>query len=36
VMPNPGPEVALRTGDLVGVLGTPDQRAAFRALTQEP
>ena len=36
VMPNPGPEVALRTGDLVGVLGTPDQRAAFRTLTQEP
>jgi hypothetical protein len=23
-------------GDLVGVLGTPDQRAAFRALTNEP
>jgi CPA2 family monovalent cation:H+ antiporter-2 len=35
VMPNPGPEVALRAGDLVGVLGTPDQRAAFRALAQE-
>ena len=36
VMPNPGPELALRAGDLVGVLGTPDQRAAFRALTNEP
>jgi CPA2 family monovalent cation:H+ antiporter-2 len=36
VMPNPGPEVALRAGDLVGVLGTPDQRTAFRALTNEP
>jgi monovalent cation:H+ antiporter-2, CPA2 family len=35
VMPNPGPEVALQAGDLVGVLGTPDQRAAFRALAQE-
>jgi CPA2 family monovalent cation:H+ antiporter-2 len=35
VMPNPGPEVALRTGDLVGVLGTPAQRAAFRALTDK-
>jgi CPA2 family monovalent cation:H+ antiporter-2 len=32
VMPNPGPEVALQAGDLVGILGTPDQRAAFRAL----
>jgi CPA2 family monovalent cation:H+ antiporter-2 len=36
VMPNPGPEVALRAGDLVGVLGTPDQRATFRALVNEP
>ena len=35
VMPNPGPEVALQAGDLVGVLGTPDQRAAFRALAKE-
>ncbi|MCA1847911.1 MAG: cation:proton antiporter, partial [Actinobacteria bacterium] len=35
VMPNPGPEVALQAGDLVGVLGTPDQRAAFKALAQE-
>jgi CPA2 family monovalent cation:H+ antiporter-2 len=35
VMPNPGPEVALRVGDLVGVLGTPDQRTAFRALTSD-
>jgi K+:H+ antiporter len=36
VMPNPGPEVALRADDLIGVLGTPDQRAAFRALAHEP
>jgi CPA2 family monovalent cation:H+ antiporter-2 len=36
VVPNPGPEVALQAGDLVGVLGTPDQRAAFRALAEEP
>jgi monovalent cation:H+ antiporter-2, CPA2 family len=36
VMPNPGPEVALRAGDLVGVLGTPDQRTAFRELTNGP
>ena len=35
VMPNPGPEVVLKAGDLVGVLGTLEQRAAFRALTQE-
>jgi len=33
VIPNPGSEVALRAGDLLGVLGTPDQRRAFRALT---
>jgi monovalent cation:H+ antiporter-2, CPA2 family len=36
VMPNPGPEIALRAGDLVGVLGTPDQRATFRALANGP
>ena len=35
VVPNPGPEVALRAGDLVGVLGTPAQRAAFMALARE-
>jgi CPA2 family monovalent cation:H+ antiporter-2 len=34
VLPNPGPEVVLKAGDLVGVLGTLEQRAAFRALTQ--
>jgi monovalent cation:H+ antiporter-2, CPA2 family len=33
VVPNPGSEVVLRAGDLVGILGTPDQRRAFRALT---
>ena len=36
VLPNPGPGLVLRAGDLVGILGTPDQRAAFRALTSEP
>jgi K+/H+ antiporter YhaU regulatory subunit KhtT len=36
VIPNPGSEVALRAGDLLGVLGAPDQRAAFRALTDGP
>jgi CPA2 family monovalent cation:H+ antiporter-2 len=36
VMPNPGPEITLRAGDLVGVLGSPDQRATFRALANGP
>jgi CPA2 family monovalent cation:H+ antiporter-2 len=36
VIPNPGSEVALRAGDLLGVLGAPNQRAAFRALTDGP
>jgi CPA2 family monovalent cation:H+ antiporter-2 len=35
VVPNPGPDVALRAGDLVGVLGTPHQRAAFMALARQ-
>jgi K+:H+ antiporter len=35
VLPNSGPEVALEDGDVVGVLGTPDQQAAFRALVYE-
>ena len=34
-LPNPGPEVSFKAGDVIGVLGTPDQRAAFRELTQE-
>ena len=34
-LPNPGPEVTFEAGDVVGVLGTPDQRAAFRELVQE-
>ncbi len=33
VIANPGPEVVFATGDAVGVLGTPDQRAAFLSLT---
>ena len=36
VLPNPGPEVAFEVGDVVGALGTPDQRAAFRALARNP
>ncbi len=35
-LPNPGPEVSFEAGDVVGVLGTPDQRAAFRTLAHEP
>jgi K+/H+ antiporter YhaU regulatory subunit KhtT len=36
VLPNPGPEVAFEAGDVVGTLGTPDQRAAFRKLANDP
>jgi K+/H+ antiporter YhaU regulatory subunit KhtT len=32
VIPNPGADLALQAGDAVGVLGTPEQRAAFRAI----
>jgi monovalent cation:H+ antiporter-2, CPA2 family len=32
VIPNPGPELVLEAGDAVGVLGTPEQRSAFRAI----
>jgi CPA2 family monovalent cation:H+ antiporter-2 len=32
VLPNPGPEIAFEAGDVVGGLGTPEQRAALRAL----
>jgi len=32
VIPNPGANLALQAGDSVGVLGTPQQRAAFRAI----
>jgi CPA2 family monovalent cation:H+ antiporter-2 len=32
VIPNPGANLALQAGDAVGVLGTPQQRAAFRAI----
>jgi CPA2 family monovalent cation:H+ antiporter-2 len=34
-LPNPGPEVSFEAGDFIGVLGTPDQRAAFRELVHE-
>jgi CPA2 family monovalent cation:H+ antiporter-2 len=32
VIPNPGADLVLRAGDAVGVLGTAEQRAAFRAI----
>lgn len=34
VLTNPGPEVAFVPGDVVGAVGTPEQRAAFRKLAQ--
>jgi monovalent cation:H+ antiporter-2, CPA2 family len=33
VIANPGPDERFKAGDLVGVMGTPDQRATFRTLT---
>jgi CPA2 family monovalent cation:H+ antiporter-2 len=36
VLPNPGPEITFEADDVVGTLGTPDQRAAFRALAHGP
>ena len=36
VIPNPGADLRLQPGDAVGILGTPTQRAAFRALTRNP
>jgi CPA2 family monovalent cation:H+ antiporter-2 len=33
VVANPGPDARFEPGDLIGVLGTPEQRAAFLALT---
>ena len=32
VIPNPGADLALQAGDALGVLGTQEQRAAFRAI----
>jgi monovalent cation:H+ antiporter-2, CPA2 family len=32
VIPNPGADLALEAGDAVGVLGTPQQRVAFRTI----
>jgi K+/H+ antiporter YhaU regulatory subunit KhtT len=32
VIPNPGADLALQAGDAVGVLGTPQQRAAFSTI----
>jgi TrkA domain protein len=34
VIPNPGADLAFEAGDAVGVLGTPEQRAAFRAIAK--
>ncbi|MEW6638222.1 MAG: cation:proton antiporter [Actinomycetota bacterium] len=34
VLPNPGPQTRFRAGDVVGVLGTPEQRSAFRELAE--
>jgi CPA2 family monovalent cation:H+ antiporter-2 len=36
VIPNPGADLRLEPGDAVGILGTAEQRAAFRALTRKP
>lgn len=35
MLPNPGPETVFEAGDVVGALGTPDQRAAFLTLAQQ-
>ncbi|MDQ3862277.1 MAG: hypothetical protein M3317_02015, partial [Actinomycetota bacterium] len=35
VITNPGAELRLEPGDAVGVLGTPEERTAFRALAQK-
>ena len=36
LLPTPGPDMAFKDGDVVGVLGTPDQRMAFQKLIYEP
>ena len=36
VIPNPGADLRLEPGDAVGILGKPEQRAAFRVLAREP
>jgi len=36
VIPNPGADLQLKPGDVVGILGTPEQRAAFREMMREP
>ena len=36
VIPNPGANLRLEPGDVVGIVGVPEQRAAFRALAGEP
>lgn len=35
-MPSPDPSTVLEAGDVVGVLGTPGQREAFRELAATP
>ena len=36
VIPNPGANLRLEPGDVVGIVGMPEQRTAFRALAGEP
>jgi CPA2 family monovalent cation:H+ antiporter-2 len=36
VIPNPGAELRLEVGDAVGIVGTPEQRTAFREMMREP
>lgn len=36
VIPNPGANLRLEPGDVVGILGVSEQRAAFRVLAGEP
>jgi monovalent cation:H+ antiporter-2, CPA2 family len=36
VIPNPGANLRIEPGDVVGIVGVPEQRAAFRALAGEP
>jgi monovalent cation:H+ antiporter-2, CPA2 family len=36
VIPNPGPGLQLEPGDVVGVLGTSEQRTTFREMMREP
>ena len=35
LLANPGPEIVLQAGDLMSILGTPDQRSAFKELAHQ-